>query len=323
VDGGRPGLPAVSVVAPTRDRATRLRGLLRALSEQRLARDRFEVIVVDDGSRDETPVVLSEAAGAGPLALTVVRRERAGGPAAARNAGWRRARAPLVAFVDDDCEPSPAWLEAMLAAAAAHPGAIIQGPTTPIPRETGALGPFARTRRIEAPGPWFQTCNILYPRALLDRLGGFDERFPDALGEDTDLAWRAIEAGAGTAFAPEAGVHHAVERLGPLGVLRTAMRGPDAVYVFRRHPRLRAEALRFGVLRNPALWRLALALAGFSLARRAPAACLLSLPYARNLLRRCRSDRAGVWLIPFYLLQDVLSAYTSLRGSARHRTLVL
>ena len=307
---------------PTRDRAPRLRGLLRSLRAQRLPRERFEVIVVDDGSRDSTPAVLAEEEHSGALAIGALRTDGEG-PAAARNAGWRRARAPLVAFIDDDCEATPGWLEAMLEAAAAQPGAIVQGPTTPLPREVHLLGPFARTREIEGPGPWFQTCNILYPRELLERVGGFDERFPDALGEDTDLAWRALEAGARTAFAPRAGVHHAVERLGPVGILRTALRGPDAVYVFRRHPGLRSQALRLGVFRNPALSRLALALAGLALRRAVPAAALLPLPYARNVLGRCRAAGAGPWLVPFYVAQDLLFAFTALRGSVRHRTLVL
>jgi len=309
-------------VVPTRDRAARLRGLLRSLREQRLEAELFEVIVVDDGSRDSTPAVLAEEERSGGLAIKAL--QAAGrGPAAARNAGWRHARAPLVAFIDDDCEATPAWLEALLDAAAAAPGAIVQGPTTPLPREAHLLGPFARTREIEEPGPWFQTCNILYPRELLERLGGFDERFPDAAGEDTDLAWRALEAGARTAFAERARVHHAVERLGPAGILRTTLRGPDAVYVFRRHPGLRARSLRFGVFRNPALSRLALALAGVAARRALPGATLLALPYVRNVLGRCRDAGGSPWLAPFYVAQDLLFAFTALRGSARHRTLVL
>ena len=307
---------------PTRDRAPRLARLLGSLREQRLARERFEVIVVDDGSRDQTPAVLAEEVRRTAVDLSSIRGDGRG-PAAARNAGWRRARAPLVAFIDDDCEATPAWLEEMLVAAASHPGAIVQGPTSPIPRETHALGPFARTRDVPRASPWFQTCNILYPRELLERLGGFDERFPEAQGEDTDLGWRALEAGAPTTFAGSARVHHAVEQLGPLGALRATMRSAGAVYVFRRHPRLRAETLSFGVFRNPSLARLALALGGLLLRRRFPPAILLTLPYARNVLGRCRAAGTAPWLAPFYVAQDLLFAFVSLRGSARHRTLVL
>jgi glycosyltransferase involved in cell wall biosynthesis len=316
------GVPDVSVVIPTRDRASRLAAALDALRSQTLAPERFEAIVVDDGSRDSTPAVLERAA-AKTLRLRVV-RTGGSGPAVARNAGWRAASAPLVAFTDDDCEPTPDWLDATVRLAATNPGAIVQGPTEPIPRERELLRrPFTRTRRIDGPSPWFATCNIAYPRELLEQLGGFDERFPEALGEDTDLGWRALEAGARLEFTEAARVYHAVDDLGPAGYMRHALRGADAVYAFRRHPGLRDRALRFGVFRNPSLAALALALVGLSVARRHRAAVLLALPYARNLLGRSLATEAGPLLAPYLLTYDLVLAYTSLRGSVRYRTLVL
>ena len=74
------------------------------------------------------------------------------GPAPARNAGWRAARGRWIAFTDDDCEATPGWLETALARGRGQPGAVVQGPTLPIPRELALLGPFARTRSIEAAG---------------------------------------------------------------------------------------------------------------------------------------------------------------------------
>jgi GT2 family glycosyltransferase len=315
--------PDVSVVVPTRDRARRLAGLLGALQGQTLAPDRFEVIVVDDGSRDGTADLLERASSGGRLSLRVLRLDGAG-PAAARNRGWRDARAGLVAFTDDDCEPTAAWLEEGLRASARAPAAIVQGPTRPIPRERGLLErPFTRTKLIERPGPWFQTCNIFYPKELLERLDGFDEVFPEALGEDTDLGWRAREAGAGLEFAEDAVVHHAVEALGPIAHLRQALRGADAVYAFRRHPGLRAEALSYGVFRDPSLARLALALLGLVIFRRRALMLLLALPYGRNVLGRSLSSGGSPLLAPYLVAYDLLQAYTSLRGSLRHGTVVL
>jgi glycosyltransferase involved in cell wall biosynthesis len=316
-------VPEVSVVVPTRDRATRLAAALHALRRQTVEPERFEVVVVDDGSTDGTRELLDGLPGDDGPAVRAIRLS-GNGPAAARNAGWRAARAPLVAFTDDDCEPSPGWLEAVIQAAGESPGAIVQGATGPIPRESELLSrPFARTRRIDGPSPWFATCNIAYPRELLERLGGFDELFPEALGEDTDLGWRALEAGARAEFAPGALVHHAVEDLGPGGYMRHALRGADAVYAFRRHPGLRARTLRFGVFRNPALARLALAGVGLMLARRSRIAAVLILPYLRNLLGRSIASGGRPALVPYLLAYDLVQAYTSLRGSVRHRTLVL
>ena len=316
-------VPEVSVVIPTRDRATRLAAAVEALRAQALAAERFEIVVVDDGSTDGTRELLNRLSGEGVPAIRTLRLPGTG-PAAARNAGWREASAPLVAFTDDDCEPAPDWLAALLEVAVVSPGAIIQGATGPIPRESELLSrPFTRTRLIEGASPWFATCNIAYPRQLLERLGGFDELFPEALGEDTDLGWRALEEGARMEFARAAVVHHAVEDLGPAGYMRHALRGADAVYAFRRHPGLRAQTLRYGVFRNPSLARLALALAGLALARRSRLAAVLAVPYARNLLGRSIASGGGGRLAFYLLAYDLVQAYTSLRGSVRHRTLVL
>src|SRR4051794_8910441 len=140
--------PAVSVVVATHNRAERLAGLLASLERQTIGPDGVEVVGVDDGSGDGTQAVLEGAAGAGPYRLKTIRMEAAGGPAAARNAGWRRARGRLIAFTDDDCEATEEWLAELLAAA---PGedAIVQGPTSPIPGELNRLGPFSKTRDIE------------------------------------------------------------------------------------------------------------------------------------------------------------------------------
>jgi glycosyltransferase involved in cell wall biosynthesis len=316
-------LPEVSVVVPTRDRAGRLEGLLRSLAQQTLAPERFEVIVVDDGSTDRTAEMLAGESRRARLRIRIL-RGRGSGPAVARNAGWRAAQAPLVAFTDDDCEAAPDWLERLAAAAAEHPGAVIQGSTTPIPRELERTAPFTRTKSIVEPSPWFQTCNIAYPRDLLARLGGFDERFREPQGEDVDLGWRARELGARPVWCASARIHHAVEDVGAVDFLRDATRSAGAVSVFRRHPALRGEALRWGIVRNPRVPSLALALAGLWLARRsAGLGALLVLPYARRIAGICRVQRASFTLAPYYALWDILFVYTSLRGSLRDRTLVL
>jgi GT2 family glycosyltransferase len=197
--------PAVSVVVPTYSRQARLQRLIEALDHQDLD-DPFEVIVVDDASTDDTADVLARLASARPH-LRWERQPVNGGPARARNTGWRLARAPLVAFTDDDCVPSPGWLRALLARAATAD--IVQGAVEPDPAQLRGAGPFSRTLRADG-AVFFQTANVLYRRTVLEELDGFDERFPKAAGEDTELAYRAMAVGRRATFAPDALVHHDV-----------------------------------------------------------------------------------------------------------------
>ena len=292
--------PSVSVVVPTRGRPERLKSLLRGLEGQ----DAEEVVVVLDGPDPATERVLAAARRA--LGVHVQRHPAPRGPAAARNTGWRAARGELVAFTDDDCVPAPGWLEALRAA----DGDVVQGRVTPHPEEAARLGPFARTLAVDGAGPWYLTANIRYPRELLETLGGFDETFPHAAGEDTDLAWRALESGARAAFAPDALVWHAVHELGLRGSVRHASRWASAVRVVGRHPGLRAH------LHRRIFWkrtheRLLLAVAGVALAPRSRGVSLVAVvPYLR--LRRGAAA-----------LVDVAEVVAVVRGSLRARTLLL
>jgi GT2 family glycosyltransferase len=310
--------PRVSVVVATRDRVGRLRKLLDSLEAQTVSD--LEVIVVDDGSVRGTPELMrryreGEVEGSS-LVVRDVRREVAGGPSAARNDGWPLARAPLVAFVDDDCVATPGWVEALLAAADADPGAVVQGRTLPNPREESKLGPHSRSLWVEEPGPYYQAANILYPRALLEELGGFDaEAFPH-VGEDTDLAWRALAAGAAIEWAPDALVHHAVHDLGPIGALRMAARWTPSIRLFARHPELRAAHLTYGLFWKGTHYLLVRFLFALLLRRRSRWLALwLGAPYVRNLIERGGS--------PSYLVQDLVELAAVARGAVRYRTPVL
>ena len=307
------------MVVATRDRPRRLAALLASRERQTLPRDAFEVIVVDDGSSlPETQLVLAEAERED--AVRVLRRAHSEGPAVARNAGWRAAQAPLVAFTDDDCVAAPDWLEHMLATAASSPGAIVQGRTDPIPEEAHRRTPFSRTQVIHAIGPPFETCNIVYPRAALERLGGFDETFRYPVGEDTDLAWRATADGMPAVFEPEAQVFHAVVQLGPIGMLRDALRWQHAVPLFAKHPDLRRVQLHRGVFWSPRHEHLARFLLAVPLARRLPpVALILAWPYLRRLMWR----RSGPVFAPYLLLHDLVEAYGIVRAAIRNRVLVL
>ena len=288
--------PEVTVVIPTRDRPAGLAATLAALRAQTLAPDRFEVVVVDDGSSPP-------ARAADPVRL--LRHEASRGPAAARNTGWRAARAPLVAFTDDDCTPAPGWLEALLAAAGDR--VVVQGPVEPQPGVEP--GPRSHTLAVGGPNRVFFTANVAYPRALLDELGGFDEWFRRACGEDVELGARAVAAGVEVRFARAALVFHEVRPLSLREHLRQTAKWTDAARVLKLHPELRGD-LTARVFWRPSHPPFLLALAGL-LARRP----LLAVPYLVGLRQRGGAPRL--------VLIDAAEVATMLVPSARHRTLML
>lgn len=315
------------MVVPTHNRAGRVAGLLAALRRQTMGPERFEVVVVDDGSTDSTSAVLEREREHGELQLSLIERPASGGWAVAREEGWRATHGEIVAFTDDDCVPAIGWLAAGLNACGEHPGAIVQGRTDPIPGELERLPPltgaFTRTIRVSGPDPAFQTCNVFYPRSLLERVGGFDtEAFAQAPGEDADLAWRAIAAGAPTAFAPDARVLHAVNRLGPLGKLRLAARWDMKAYV--RHPELRRAHFERGPFWKGSHYLLVRALIALAVPRRRRLLRVwLGYPYLKLLLDRGHSEGGGALAAPYYALYDLVELAATVRSAVRYRTLML
>lgn len=316
----------VSVVVATHNRASRLRDLLASLRAQTVPAGEFEVVVVDDASHDggETRRALAEEVARGGLRLRAIHRETSGGPGGARNTGWRAASGPLIAFIDDDCRAAPGWLAAGLAAAETRPDAVVQGRIDPMPEELVRLRPTARTLAVHGLGPWYETANIFYPRALIERLDGFDEEaFPGYGGEDTDLAWRAIAAGAPTIWAPEAQAYHAVDDVGWRGQLRIAARWTPTMLVYKRHPEFRRAAMYKRVFWKWQHYFLVRWLLALVLPRRWRALRFyLALPYNLYLLTD-EGRRARWWHAPYVLLLDMVELGAVIRGAARYRVFIL
>ncbi len=304
----------LAVVVATKDRPLRLRWLLNALEEQTW---RFEVIVVHNSDDPETGRVLQERG------ITHVRAPSGLGPAAMRNIGWRMSDRALILFTDDDCRPPVDWVANAVVAAMRHPGAIVQGQTQPDPDELAVFhhAPHARSQQIVPPHVMAQTCNILYPRAVLEQVGGFDESFPQAVGEDADLALRARAQGVEFVAAPEVLTYHAVTA-GLLPRLRGTWRWQHMALLVRRHPRLREELPLGGWAWKASHASFLLALAGV-LARRPWLALpwLLSAPRTYGNHPRALARTASE--LPGRALLDAVETAALLRGSLRYRTPLL
>ena len=197
----------ISVIIPARDAAGTLRACLDAVGAQRGLETSPEVIVVDDGSKDETAQI-AESHGA-----RVIRRP-AGGPAAARNAGARAARGAILAFTDADCAPTPEWLK-HLTGPFEDPRVVgVKG--TYRTRQSGLIPRFvqaeyehkydrmARQTSID----FVDTSSAAYRREVFLQNGGFDTSFPVPSVEDQEFSFRLARKGYLMAFAPDAVVEH-------------------------------------------------------------------------------------------------------------------
>ncbi len=317
--------PEVSIIVPARDAETTLPRLLAALERSTFTGER-ELIVVDDASSDRTGA-LAEAAGA-----RVVRLDGQGGPAVARNAGLQAARAPLIAFTDADCQPSPQWLDAIVTALRDGAG-VVRGPVRPDPE--APLGPFDRTLWVGEESPLFETANLGVTRAVADAVGGFRPFSParDAarglrprvdqghFGEDVVFGWRARGAGAAVVYAERALVHHSVFARGPGAYVREHWRMRFFPALVGEVPELRdALPARYFLSRRTAAFDLAVLglLVALTMRRRWPA--LAVAPYAaRRLAWRHEAVRHNA----AFVAADAVGLAALVRGSIAARRLLI
>ena len=327
--------PCVSVVIPTCGRPALLGRCLRAVFRQRFfggAEGSVEVIVVDDGRDDATRAAVASLQSElpPPMELRYLRPDEGRGPAVARNAGWRAAHAPLVAFTDDDTIPDPGWLAAGTAAMAAAPSwsaaaGAVQVPTVTVPPTDHER----MTRGLETAE--FVTANAFVRTCALLAVHGFDERFLRAWREDSDLQFRLLQTGP-VGRVPEAVVLHPV-RPERWGVCLRQQRNTffDAL-LYKKHPRLYRARIRrvppwdyyaIVVLTLALPWLLAMG-AQAQAAACAVVAAGLVLRLAMQRLRGTARTAAHVAemlitsaLIPF------LSVYWRLRGAWRFKVMFL
>lgn len=314
---------AVSVIVPARDAEATLPRTLAALSRQDLGTG-YEVVVVDDGSRDRTAEI-ALAAGAPVTLLT----QDQSGPAIARNLAVARARGAALAFCDADVYPTESWLRHGLRAL--RDAEIVRGRVLPDP--TVPIGPFDRTIWVTSEAGLWEAANLFMTRELFERVGGFCESLGPAggkpLGEDVLLGYRARRLGARSAFCQEALAHHAVFKRGWRAYVAERRRLEHFPELARRVPELRRDFFYRHLFLNARSARFDLALTGLALAaaRRSPAPAVAALPYLRALrgqARRSPSSEPGTAAVAAAdLAADAVGLAAMLWGSVRYRSPLL
>lgn len=232
----------VSVVVPTYRRPELLGRCLAALAAQTMQVDNYEILIADDAASPATRRQVEEFADKVCCIIRYLPIMVTHGPAAARNAGWRAARTPLIAFTDDDTVPDAGWLAAGAGAlerdgelAAVTGQVIVPLPPAPTDYQRNEAG-------LETAA--FVTANCFCRRDILEALGGFDERFTSAWREDSDLHFRLLARGAKLRKEPAAIVVHPV-RPAPWGIsLRMQRKSLFDALLYKKHPALYRKHIR-------------------------------------------------------------------------------
>jgi GT2 family glycosyltransferase len=246
--------PLVTVVIPTLRGRRWLPDCIAALRRQTFRE--FAVIVVDNGSNDGTADWLAEQPD-----LRVIRNAHNAGFAAACNQGIQASRSPFIALLNDDVQPEPQWLEALVSAMRMSEGrrvgacaslllfadrpSVVQSAGIAMDRAAIAWdrlrGYPANASVVSKPCEVFGASAgaALYRRAMLDEVGLFDARFFAYL-EDVDLAWRAQRAGWRCLYVPAArALHHTSATSGEGSALKYRLLGRNKVWLVAKNVRWR------------------------------------------------------------------------------------
>ncbi len=203
-------LPFFSIIIPTYDRREQLASCLQSITALDYPPDRFEVIVVDDGSPQSLEEIVKPFAEAMDLKLL---RQSNAGPAAARNRGAAAARGKLFVFTDDDCLPEQNWLKAYAKQFSLTPLKLAGGQTlNAVPHNPfssasqSVIDSVYRYFNTNGGPLFFATNNLAVPAATFRQLGGFNEQFRTS--EDREFCDRWTQNGHEMIYAPEAVCQH-------------------------------------------------------------------------------------------------------------------
>jgi glycosyltransferase involved in cell wall biosynthesis len=308
----------ITVVIPAYNATATLPACLSALQRQSQPAD--EIIVVDDGSRDDTAGVV--------LRLdAVLARQAHQGPAAARNLGIQAARGEIVLFTDADCEPAPDWVEQMVKPLADSAVSGVKGVYRTRQRETVARlvqCEFSERYDLLDRSPsidFVDTHAAAFRTSALRQVGGFD---PGLTGnEDVDLSYRLAQAGYLLVFNRQAVVYHLHPATWSRYLRLKVTRGYWRMMVYGLHP---GKALRDSYTPQLLKVQVLLAFIGIAAAAGAPiwpalgwvaAGCLVSLltsaiPFSRRVARS-EPDLTG-WAFFFVVLRALALSIGSAAG---------
>ncbi len=289
-------LPFVSIIIPVIDRAEELGRCLDSIATLRYPKEKLEIIVVDDGSRDNSKEV------ADSFGAVVLDSGGTGtGPAAARNRGARAARGEILAFIDSDCIASPQWLEELAGffedPEVAAVGGFVDGMHTSsfldryeLAMSSLTLGNRERSGQQGDDTFYLPSCNLLVRSSVFREASGFNPEMH--VGEDVDLTWRFRDSGHRIIYMPKGRVGHEHRNAFFPFIKRRFQYGTSEAMLQILHP------VRHKKMIVPPVLAVALLISVASIATVSPAgaAASLVLMAADSFLSRRRLTRLGLTL---------------------------
>lgn len=239
--------PGVSIIIPSYNRVWELKRCLLALFNLDYPTNSLEILVVDDGSTDETCVMLQAMiveATKHQMVMRTIRHDKQQGVAISRNTGAAKAQYDLLAYIDSDCVASPSWLAELVPAFQDTRIGAVGGMIRAYERST-MLGRYEdvrsslfmgqRPQQVQLGGPltYLPTANLLIRRCIWEQLGGFA---PLTFGEDVDFCRRLLATGACMDYLPRGIVYHDYRTtIGAFLRIRVAYASAEAA-LLQRHP---------------------------------------------------------------------------------------
>ncbi|MFH1776656.1 MAG: glycosyltransferase [Candidatus Omnitrophota bacterium] len=317
-------LKTVSVVVAAYNAAGTIAGVIECLLGQDYPKDKLEVIIVDDGSTDETARLVKEY----PVKYIYQKNK---GPAAARNLGWRSSTGEIVCFTDADCMAEKAWVSKLVSKYNSKRIAGVGG-SYDIMNSKNLLACCLHEeileRHLHMPEEvnYLGAFNVSYRRSVLEEVNGFDQSFRIASGEDNELSYRIKKKGYSFIFDKNIKVSH----YHPENLLKYLKRqfwhGFWRMKIYAKHPHMSKGDVYAGSLDfiRPPLALIALILivfsfyppAGYMFLILQGVLLVLQIPLSFKIIRRTKQKKITA-LIAINFLRDYARGLGMLLGVLR------